>query len=278
MKIAIPYRPADIGFVISLCIVLGLLAANPAAAQDDIEESLAPLRMPIGDEVNNYAELVTLVPSAAEAKPVEQETLNYPGGKDIKTSILLNGSAVDIFLLYPCQPPEAMLDAEGLKSLLAAADESIMLANYSENELIMDDKPAIWGALGPKLLAAYQPTNQTAALIVMDSNLDEYTLFNFLIYMNITVDESLTPIPHGFCPDTTAIADEAAATTGATATAEALMDETAAVDASASIEEEQTAAVTQTESNPPQSRKEKAEADMAAAMARLDEAKAALRK
>jgi hypothetical protein len=29
----------------------------------------------------------------------------------------------------------------------------------------------------------------------MDINLDEYTLFNFLSYMNITVDESLTPIP-----------------------------------------------------------------------------------
>ncbi len=277
MKIAIPCRPADIGFVISLCIVLGLLAANPAAAQDDIEESLAPLRMPIGDEVNNYAEFVTLVPSAAEAKPVEQETLNYPGGKDIKTSFLLNGSAVDIFLLYPCQPPEVLLDAEGLKSLLATADESITLVNYSENELFIADKPAIWGALGPKLLAAYQPTNQTAALIVMDINLDEYTLFNFLSYMNITVDESLTPIPPGFCTDTTAIADGAATTTGATASAEASMDEADAVDGSASTGA--TAAVTQTASglNQSQSRKEKAEADRAAAMARLEEAKAAMR-
>jgi hypothetical protein len=278
MKFAIlQCRPAARGLLISICILLGLLTVNPAVAQDDIEESLAPLRMPIGDEVNNYAELVTLVPPAAEAKPVEQETLNYPGGKDIKTSFLLNGSAVDIFLLYPCQPPEVLLDAEGLKSLLATADESITLANYSENELFIADKPAIWGVLGSKLLAAYQPTNQTAALIVMDSNLDEYTLFNFLVYMNITVDESLTPIPPGYCSDATAVDGADAIAADATGTAEATIDGAAAVDTSASTGA--AAAVTQTASglNQSQSRKEKAEADRAAAMARLEEAKAAMR-
>lgn len=62
------------------------------------------------------------------------------------------------------------------------------------------------------------------------------------------------------------------------------MDEAAAVDASASIEPaqiaavEDTAAVTQTASDPAQSRKERAEADRAAALAKLDEAKAAMRK
>lgn len=104
MKFTKTCWPAGIGLLISLCILLGLLAANLAAAQEDIEENFIPLRMPIGDEVNTYAEFVTIVPSAAEAKAVAQETLNYPGGKDIKTSILLNESAIDIFLLYPCQP------------------------------------------------------------------------------------------------------------------------------------------------------------------------------
>lgn len=284
MKFTKTCWPAGIGLLISLCILLGLLAANLAAAQEDIEENFIPLRMPIGDEVNTYAEFVTIVPSAAEAKAVAQETLNYPGGKDIKTSILLNESAIDIFLLYPCQPPVGLLDTEELKSLLASADKNILLANYSENELFIGEKPAIWGALGPSILAAYQPNNQTAALIVMDSNLDEDTLFNFLVYMNITVDESITPIPPGYCSDVTAINETAAISADATATPEASMDEAAAVDASASIEPaqiaavEDTAAVTQTASDPAQSRKERAEADRAAALAKLDEAKAAMRK
>lgn len=138
-------RPAVARLLISLCIVLGLLIANLAAAQ---EESYIHLTMPLGDETDTYAELGTIVPSAFDVEPYEQKILNYTGGKDIKTSILLNGSRIDIFLLYPCQPPASLLDAEGLISLLATVDANILLANYSQSELYIDDRPAIWGILG----------------------------------------------------------------------------------------------------------------------------------
>jgi len=277
MKLAIlPFRPAATGFLISLCIILGLLIVNPATAQ---EGKYAHWTIPLGDEINTYAELDTVVPSALNVEPYEQKILNYTGGKDIKTSILLNGSRVDIFLLYPCQPPEGLLDAEGLKSLLATADEIILLANYSESELSIDGRPAIWGVLGSSVFAAYQPTNQTAALIVIEGNLDENTVLDLLVNMNIIVDESVTPIPPGYCSDISAVADDAAAIAAdATAASEASTDVAGVVDASAGTEKPQPEAVTQTTSDPAQSRKDRAEADRAAALAKLDEAKAAIRK
>lgn len=273
-------RPAVARLLISLCIVLGLLIANLAAAQ---EESYIHLTMPLGDETDTYAELGTIVPSAFDVEPYEQKILNYTGGKDIKTSILLNGSRIDIFLLYPCQPPASLLDAEGLISLLATVDANILLANYSQSELYIDDRPAIWGILGGSLFAAYQPTNQTAALIVMDANIDEDTIFDFLLNMNIIVDESMTPIPPGYCADATAAADQAAAIAAEAANAtDAAMDGANAADLSAGIDTdkaaEQSAAPALASATPALSRQDKAKADREAAMAKLREVKAATRK
>ncbi len=276
MKFAIlQCRPAARGLLISICILLGLLTMNPAVAQG---ENYTRLAVPLGDETNTYAEFATILPSVVNAEPNDQQILNYTGGKDIWTSILLNGSKVDIFLLYPCQPPVGLLDAEGMKSLLASADETILQANFSEAELYIEGRPAIWGMLGASLFAAYQPTNQTAALLVMEGSLDEETMYHLLYNMSITVTEGMTPIPPGYCSDATAVDGTDAVAADATGTAEATIDGAAAVDTSASTGA--AAAVTQTASglNQSQSRKEKAEADRAAAMARLEEAKAAIRK
>ena len=273
MKFAIlQCRPAARGLLISICILLGLLTMNPAVAQG---ENYTRLAVPLGDETNTYAEFATILPSVVNAEPNDQQILNYTGGKDIWTSILLNGSKVDIFLLYPCQPPIGLLDAEGMKSLLASADETILQANFSEAELYIEGRPAIWGMLGASLFAAYQPTNQTAALMVMEGSLDEETMYHLLYNMSITVTEGMTPIPSGYCSDTTAVDGADAIAADATGSVEATIDGAAAVNASASTGA--TAAVTQTASNQNQSRQEKAEADRAAAMARLEEAKKSMK-
>ena len=275
MKFAIlQCRPAARGLLISICILLGLLTMNPAVAQG---ENYTRLAVPLGDETNTYAEFATILPSVVNAEPNDQQILNYTGGKDIWTSILLNGSKVDIFLLYPCQPPAGLLDAEGMKSLLASADETILQANFSEAELYIEGRPAIWGMLGASLFAAYQPTNQTAALMVMEGSLDEETMYHLLYNMSITVTEGMTPIPSGYCSDTTAVDGADAIAADATGSVEATIDGAAAVDASASTGA--AAAVTQTASNlnQSQSRQEKAEADRAAAMARLEEAKKSMK-
>ena len=222
MKFAIlQCRPAARGLLISICILLGLLTMNPAVAQG---ENYTRLAVPLGDETNTYAEFATILPSAVNAEPNDQQILNYTGGKDIWTSILLNGSKVDIFLLYPCQPPVGLLDAEGMKSLLASADETILQANFSEAELYIEGRPAIWGMLGASLFAAYQPTNQTAALLVMEGSLDEETMYHLLYNMSITVTEGMTPIPPGYCSDITAVDGADAIAADATGTAEATID------------------------------------------------------
>lgn len=281
MKLAIPFRPADMVLIISLAILLGLVAAIPAAAQ----EGFTRLTVPLGDEVNTYAELATVLPSAVETEAYEQKTLNYTGGKDIKTSILLDGSMVSIFLLYPCQPPEATLDAEGLKSLLATADETIMLANYSEEEIYISGKPAIWGLLGPSIFAAYQPTDQTAALIVMEGSLDEETMYHLLYNMTITVNEGITPIIPGYCSDKSSVAAEAAAIpaesidTGVAAEIAPSSTEMADTEIGTGTEAEAgTEAVAQAAPDATPSNKDKAEADMAAAMAQLEKVKSSMRK
>ena len=275
MKFAIPFRPADMVLIISLAILLGLVAASPAAAQNGFTR----LAVPLGDEVNTYAELATVLPSDVESEAYEQKTLNYTGGKDIKTSILLAGSMVSIFLLYPCQPPEAMLDANGLKSLLATADETIMLANYSETELYISGRPAIWGMLDTSLFAAYQPSNQTAALIVMEGSLDEETMYHLLYNMTITVNEGITPITPGYCSKNASVAEESAAIP-----AESTETGVAAEIASSSTEmadteiEAEAGAVAQAAPDATPSNKDKAEADMAAAMAQLEKVKSSMRK
>lgn len=312
MKFAIlPCRPARIGLMISICIMLGLLAANLAAAQGETAaaqgEGFTKLTVPLGDNDNTYAELATVLPSVVSSEAYDHKILNYTGGRDIRTDILLDGSLVTIFLLYPCEPPRRILDAEGMKSLLAAADNNIVQANYTESFLNISGKPTIGGQLGPSIFAAYQPTNQTAALIVMADSLNLEIMAHLLYNMSITVDEKMTPIPPGYCSDASATSNETAAiSTNATESAGTYVndvateaenaDNTAAEDASSSTVaaesstvtaesssdnvEAATPAVAQTEtgSDSTQSRKDKAEADRKAAMAKLEEARANMKR
>ena len=209
MKFAILPCRAPFGLMLFFCcILLGLLTANPAAAQGDKYTSI---RAPFDDGLNNYAELATILSSKVNAEAYGLDVLNYTGGRDVKASILLNESMVSVYLFYPCQPPQTLLEPEELKSLLATADPTIMQANYSDTLLGISGRPAVWGEIKAQIFAAYQPTNQTAALIVMDRSLPEETMADFLANMSITLNEGVTPLTPGYCPDTTVVSDEASA-------------------------------------------------------------------
>ena len=102
-----------------------------------------------------------------------------------------------------------MLEPEALKSLIGNYDPALMQANYSDSLLSISGLPAIWGQLAnQKIIAAYQPTNQTPALIVMDVSMNEDTMASFLQYLQITVKEGSSPLMSGYCPDTTATSAE----------------------------------------------------------------------
>ena len=277
MKFAIlSCRWAPLGMVLFCCIILGLLAALPAAAQSD---NLTRVTMPMSDKTNNYAELAYILPSRVNVEADTLAVLNYTGGREVKASILLNGSRVSLYLLYPCQPPQTLLETEALKSLLAASDPAIMKANYSDTLLAISGRPAIWGMMANQIFAAYQPTNQTAAVVVMDGSLPEEIMADFLGNMSITPKEGVSPLVPGYCPDTSVAAAAATAApvseeATAPATDNVVPAEESAVDNSApSTPVAATPTLAEAAKDSTEARKEKAAADRAAALAKLDEAR-----
>lgn len=261
-------RSVRVGMVLLFCcITFGLLTALPSAAQGD---NLTRIVMPISDKSNNYAELAYILPSQVTVEADTLQVLNYTGGKEVKASILLNGSRVSLYLLYPCQPPQTELDPAALKTLLAATDPAIMQANYSDTLLGISGRPAIWGLMSTQVFAAYQPTNQTAAVIVMDGGLNEETMTDFLGNLTITPNEGVSPLTPGYCPDTTTAPAETA-TVSAEATATPA--EETAVDNPAPSEPAAKPTLEETVKDNAASRNEKMAADRAAAIAKLEEAR-----
>ena len=190
-------RSATLGMLLCCCIILGLLAALPAAAQSD-GSGLTRVVLPMSDESNDYAEIAFILPSEVNVTADTLKVLNYTEGREVKGTILLNGSRVGLYLLYPCQAPQTLLESEALKSLLAASDSSILQANYSDTLLGISGRPAIWGLMANQVFAAYQPTNQTAAVIVMDGSLPEETMTDFLGNLTITPNEGVSPLMPGY--------------------------------------------------------------------------------
>lgn len=185
------------------CIALSLMTVLCAAvaAQGDV---LTLIKMPLEDSsAINYGELAYALPSQMNVTPDNLEVLEYAGGKEVSASVFLNDSKVAIHQLYPCQAPQTLLEPDALKSFLNSYDPVLMQANYSEELLGISGKPAIWGLVGSSIFAAYQPTNQTVAIIVMDIALPEVTMAHFLSNLSITLNEGVTPLAPGYCPDTT---------------------------------------------------------------------------
>lgn len=269
MKFAImSCRSAPLGMLLLFCcITLGLMTALPAASQSD---NLTRITMPMSEKMNNYAELAYILPSRVNVEADTLQVLNYTGGRDVKASILLNGSRVSLYLLYPCLTPQALLETGALKTLLAASDPAILKANYSDTLLAISGRPAIWGQMANQIFAAYQPTNQTAAVVVMDGSLPEETMADFLGNLSITPNEGVTPLSPGYCPDTTV----ATASTGAPVSAEtaaAPANETAVANPAPSTPAAATPTVAEIVKGKTMSPNQKMAADRAAALAKLDE-------
>jgi hypothetical protein len=225
----------------------------------------------MSDKMNNYAELAYILPSRVNVEADTLQVLNYTGGRDVKASILLNGSRVSLYLLYPCLTPQALLETGALKTLLAASDPAILKANYSDTLLAISGRPAIWGQMANQIFAAYQPTNQTAAVVVMDGSLPEETMADFLGNLSITPNEGVTPLSPGYCPDTTVAT---AASTGAPVSAEttaAPANETAVANPAPSTPAAATPTVAEIVKGKTMSPNQKMAADRAAALAKLDE-------
>lgn len=247
--------------LLSCCIMLGLMTVFSAADAQDNAFTL--IKMPMEDSLmNNYGEIDFALPSKMNVEGDVLRVLNYTGGKEVNAPIFLNGSKVTLHILYPCQAPQALLEPAAMKSLLEASDSAMMQANYSEELLGISGKPAIWGQVGSQEFVAYQPTNQTAVIIVMDLALTAETKVDFLGNLSITLNEGITPLTPGYCPDTTGAPVQAIVQTNQTT--------------SQDKDNEITAAETRTKVLA--TGKEKMASDMDAARAKLEAAREKMRK
>lgn len=254
-------RSAFVGLkLLSGCFLLCLLVSMLAAAQDENTTC-------IGADLGSYAELgFCLAPQVVvEAESVDEA--NYTSGKEVRASLLLNGSRAVLHLLYPCRAPQSLLDAAAMKSLLEAFDPSMTQAAYSNETLAVGGMPAFGGMVGDRIFVAYQPTNQTPVLAILDGNMDENTMVAFLQYLRITVKEGTSPLTAGYCPDTTETTAPAQVSTETAAASSAAADNQVATQTTPA-EARKTAFET---------KKEKMAADAEAAKERLEAAKERMR-
>jgi len=263
-------RSANLGPKLLLsCLLLCLLMSVQAAAQD---KNVTCIAASVPSDENAYAELAFCLPPQVSVEPEQSAVANYTSGREVRTSILLNGSRVVVHLLYPCQAPQSMLDAAAMKSLLDAYDSAMASAVYSNETLAVGGMPGYGGMVGDQIFVAYQPTNQTPALVQLDGNMNEENMVAFLQYLRITLKEGTSPLTAGYCPDTTAT------TTTTTPAAPAQVDtQTAAANALADSQIGTQTTPAETREATFESKKEKMASDIEAAKEKLALAKEKMR-
>ena len=174
------------------CITLGLMTVFSAAVAQEKDVCT-------GAEMGSYAKLVFCLPPEVVVEPETMAEANYTGGREVAASMLLDGNRVELHLLYPCQAPQEELKPADLKPYLEAYDPIMAQATYNESV----PGPALLGQIGNRNFIAYQPNNQTVALVLMDINMSAKMMTTFLGNLSITVNEGVTPLTPGNCPDTT---------------------------------------------------------------------------
>jgi hypothetical protein len=175
--------------------VLCLLTSLPAAAQAD---SLTPFSA----DLDGYAKLGFYVPSEAAVEPEDLAEANYTEGREVKATLLINGSRVSLHLLYPCQAPVAQLEPAALKAAIDGYNSGMAQAVYNPTPLNVSGQSASWGQVSNQIFVAYQPSVQTIALVLIDESLDETSMEYLLGSLQITVNKGSSPLWPGFCPDT----------------------------------------------------------------------------
>jgi hypothetical protein len=186
----LPNRSVPLGkMLLFCCIMLGLMTAFSATAQGENECT--------GAEMGSYAKLVFCLPPEVVVEPEAMAEANYTDGREVAASMLLDGNRVGLHLLYPCQAPQKELEPAELKPYLEAYNPILAQATYNESV----PSPALWGQIGNQIFIAYQPNNQTVALVLMDINMSETMMTTFLGNLSIAVNEGISPPSN--CPDTT---------------------------------------------------------------------------
>jgi len=251
-------RSVHLGIVLLICCTtLSLMTALSVAAAP--EEYVCT-----GGDMGTYAKLGFCLPSQVVVVPETMVTANYTGGKVVAASVLLDGSRVSVHVLYPCQvSPQKELKPAEIKPFLEAYDPVLARSQYNDSI----PGPVLWGLVENQTFVAYQPSNLTVALVMMDNNMSETMMTTFLDNLSINLNEGVTPLTPGYCPDTTAAPAEVASVSAETTAPDS---ETAVDNPAPSTTEAATPTLAETVKNTALSAKEKQAADLKAAQARLD--------
>jgi hypothetical protein len=161
-------------------------------------------------DMKGYAELAFCLPPEVNVNPESLAEANYTEGRDVQASLLFNESRVYVHLVYPCQALKGELGAEDLRSALESFDPALINASYNPNPLNISGKNALWGQDGNRIFVAYQPSEQTIAVIFMDESLSESAMESFLGSFQINVNEGSTPLTPGYCGGPTEVPAEVA--------------------------------------------------------------------
>jgi len=188
------------------CFLLFVLGSMTVGAQSD-----KPLCM--NADMKGYAELAFCLPPEVNVNPESLAEANYTEGRDVQASLLFNESRVYVHLVYPCQALKGELGTDDLRSALESFDPALINASYNPNPLNISGKNALWGQDGNRIFVAYQPSEQTIAVIFMDESLSESAMESFLGSFQINVNEDSSPLTPGYCGEPTEVPAEVAPAT-----------------------------------------------------------------
>jgi len=177
------------------CVMMVFMTSVQAAAESKNTSCMAA-------DLKGYAEVDFCLPPEVAVNPEAITLANYSEGREVRASMLFNKSNVFLHLLYPCPAPTTLLNPADLRSRIEAFAPVLSTANYSSTELNITGRPALWGQMENNIFVAYQPANQTIALLLMDGRLNEDVMASFLESLQIAINESKSPLEPGYCNET----------------------------------------------------------------------------
>ena len=253
-------------------IIVGLMAGF-ASAQESATNNYTCTGAELATESGSYASMAFCLPPEVVVEAEGINEANYSSGSEVAASMLLDGSRVELHLIYPCQAPQEELTPADLKPYLEAYDPIFSQAAYNDSITA----PILVGQIGNLKFVANQ-RNQTLFLVTADMNLSDETWGVFLENLMISVNDGVAPASN--CPG--AIAPETSSNETASTASELEAEVAAALEP---VQENETATASPSQPETVESTeetiatgKEKMAADMAAAQAKMDELRKMARK
>ena len=271
-------RSLPLGKMLLICgMVIGLMGGL-ASAQDNATNNYTCTGADLATESGSYASMAFCLPPEVVVEAEGINEANYSSGSEVAASMLLDGSRVELHLIYPCQAPQEELTPADLKPYLEAYDPIFSQAAYNDSITA----PILVGQIGNLKFIANQ-RNETLFLVTADMNLSDATWGVFLENLMISINEGIAPASN--CPGAAIpeISSNEITSNETTRAASEVEEEVAA--ALEEVKENETAPASSSQPETVETTeetiatgKDKMAADMAAAKAKMDELKKMARK